>query len=367
MSGTRLTGPAVGLSARVRHRHGDLRLEADLDVAPGHVVAVLGPNGAGKSTLLHVLAGLVRPDEGDVRLGERVLTGGGTHVPPEQRSVGLLGQDPLVFPHLTVRENVAFGPRAAGVPAGQARLEAERWLAAVGLEGRGDRRPHDLSGGQRQRVALARSLAATPAALLLDEPFAQLDVRTAAALRDVVRDQVRTTGTPTVLVTHDVLDVLALADHLLVLHEGRVVERGAPLGVLTDPSHPFTAAVAGVNLLTGRVERSGDAWVLRSGEVAVPCPGAAAGSRAQVTFAPSAVRVLAAADRVADRVADRAGAWASRVVDVENGPTGVRVRSAGDVLVDLPPVQAAGLDLRVGAPLVLGLDAADVRLRPLPA
>lgn len=392
-------GPAGSLVADVRVRRGRFALAAALRVEPGTVVAVLGPNGAGKSTLLDVLAGLLVPDVGTVRTGDRVLTevpvgGRATVVRPERRSVGLLGQDPLVFPHLSARENVAFAVRArGGGNARAARAEADDWLARVDLGGLAERRPAALSGGQRQRVALARALAAHPAALLLDEPFAQLDVRTAAALRDVVRHQVRATGTAAVLVTHDALDALTLADEVLVLVDGTVVERGRPVDVLSDPAHPFTAALGGTNLLLGTVadDPAGPVLVTDDG-LRVPCPpGLPAGTPARLTFAPSAVDArsdveaasgVAGVAGVAGVTAARAASsgagasggaapagvarWAARVVDLEPGTTGVRVRTTGDVLVDVRPADLAALDLRVGASLLLTVPHGRQRLRRRP-
>ncbi len=368
-------GSAGALVADVRVRRGGFVLDAALQVEPGTVVAVLGPNGAGKSTLLDVLAGLLVPAEGTVRTGERVLTavaagGRATVVRPERRSVGLLGQDPLVFPHLTARENVAFAVRARGGGGGgarSARVEADEWLRRVDLAGLADRRPAALSGGQRQRVALARALAARPVALLLDEPFAQLDVRTAAALRDLVRREVRETRTAAVLVTHDALDALTLADEVLVLVDGAVVERGRPADVLGDPAHPFTAALGGTNLLLGTVEDgpSGPELVTADG-LRVPCPpGVPPGAPARLTFAPPAVEARSGDEPTAVEVTGVAR-WTARVVDLEPGTTGVRVRTSGDVLVDVPLPDLAALDLRVGAPLVLTVPHAQQRLRPRP-
>ncbi|MDM7854095.1 sulfate/molybdate ABC transporter ATP-binding protein [Cellulomonas alba] len=359
-----VAGPAPGLEADVRAVRGVFAVEARLAVPRGRVLAVVGPNGAGKSTLLDVVAGRLRPVAGWVRIDGRVVEDHAVHVRPERRRVALLGQEPLAFPHLSARENVAFGPRAAGVPAARARAQADEWLDAVGLAGLGDRRPGALSGGQRQRVALARALAAEPDVLLLDEPFAQLDVRTAAGLRELVRDQVRGTGTTTVLVTHDVLDALTLADEVLVLVEGRGVERGRPLDVLADPSHVFTAALAGVNLVVGRVDASrgaaGGVATVVAGVVRVPCPaGFPDGAQVQATFAPTAVEIATPPGGGPTP----ARGWAATVVDLEPGPAGVRVRTDGDVLVDVPPVAVGRLDLRVGAAVELAVDAAHVRVR----
>jgi len=347
----------LDLAADVRARRGVFELVASLEAAAGQVVAVVGPNAAGKSTLLDVLAGRLRPDAGTVRVGPRLLTGPGVHVPPERRRTALLGQDPLVFPHLSARENVAFAPRARGVPARLARAEADRRLAAVGLDGLGDRRPGALSGGQRQRVALARALAARPDVLLLDEPFAQLDVRAAAGLRELVRDEVRATGTTTVLVTHDALDVATLADAVVVLHEGRVLDRGRPLDVLGAPTHPFTAALAGLNLVEGSVEEDATGRrVVAAAGVRLPVGDGAprVGSRVRATFPPAAVTLRR------DRPAP---GWSTTVVDLEAGPTGVRVRTAGDVLVDLAATSPQLAGLRVGDAVTLDVAPSAVTVR----
>ncbi|MGV0850246.1 sulfate/molybdate ABC transporter ATP-binding protein [Mycolicibacterium phlei] len=225
-------------------------VDVDVALGGGEVLAVLGPNGAGKSTLLHVIAGLVRPDKGVVRVGDRVLTdtAAGVHVPTHDRRVGLLLQDALLFPHLSVRANVAFPP-GSGDPA--------RWLTAVDAADLADRRPRQLSGGQAQRVALARALAAEPDVLLLDEPLAGLDVAAAAAMRKVLRRVLTRDGRSAVLVTHEVLDVLTLADRVVVLESGRIVESGSAANVLTTPRSRFGARFAGVNLVSGTADGHG--------------------------------------------------------------------------------------------------------------
>ena len=161
----------MSLAAHVVVRRGTLALDVELDVADGEVLAVLGPNGAGKSTVLRVLAGLLRPDGGRVEVDDEVWDSPDVHLPAHQRSLGMVFQDHLLFPHLSVTENVAFGPRTRGTPRPAARAAAEDWLARVGLAGLGDRRPGQLSGGQAQRAALARALVGEPRVLLLDEPL----------------------------------------------------------------------------------------------------------------------------------------------------------------------------------------------------
>ncbi|WP_145013645.1 sulfate/molybdate ABC transporter ATP-binding protein [Mycobacterium marseillense] len=249
------------------------QVDVEFSVAAGEVLAVLGPNGAGKSTVLHVIAGLLRPDRGAVRLGERVLTdtAAGINVPTHDRRVGLLLQDALLFPHMSVAANVAFGPhsrRARLRPARAAeKATAARWLREVDAERLADRKPRQLSGGQAQRVAIARVLAAEPDVLLLDEPLAGLDVAAAAAIRAVLRQVISRTGCAAILVTHDLLDVFTLADRVLVLESGKAAEIGPVPEVLTAPRSHFAARIAGINLVNGTVDRdgsllapSGDRW-----------------------------------------------------------------------------------------------------------
>jgi molybdate transport system ATP-binding protein len=248
-------------------------LDVEFSVAAGEVLAVLGPNGAGKSTALHIIAGLLRPDAAVVRLGDRVLTdtAAGVHVATHDRRVGLLLQDPLLFPHLSVAANVAFGPhsRRGVFSFGRAGKNATalRWLREVDAEGFADRKPRELSGGQAQRVAIARALAAEPEVLLLDEPLAGLDVAAAAGVRAALRDVVTRTGCAVILITHDLLDVFTLADRVLVLESGRIAEIGPVAGVLTAPRSHFGARIAGINLVNGTVgpdgslhDRTGAHW-----------------------------------------------------------------------------------------------------------
>ena len=255
------------LRAVVSERH----LDVEFSVAVGEVLAVLGPNGAGKSTVLHVIAGLLRPDHGVVRLGDRVLTDttAGINVPTHDRRVGLLLQDALLFPHMSVAANVAFGPhsRRARLRSARAAQKATAlgWLREVDAERFADRKPRQLSGGQAQRVAIARALAAEPDVLLLDEPLAGLDVAAAAAIRAVLRKVITRIGCAAILVTHDLLDVFTLADRVLVLESGTVAEIGPVPDVLTAPRSHFAARIAGVNLVNGTVDRDGS-LIARSGD-----------------------------------------------------------------------------------------------------
>jgi molybdate transport system ATP-binding protein len=244
----------------------DRHLDVEFSVSAGEVLAVLGPNGAGKSTALHVIAGLIQPDHGTVRLGDRVLTdtATGVNVATHDRRVGLLLQDPLLFPHMSVAANVAFGPRsrhkisrALGPTRANQKATALRWLREVDAEHFADRKPRQLSGGQAQRVAIARALAAQPDVLLLDEPLTGLDVAAAAAIRAVLRGVVTRTGCAVILITHDLLDVFTLADRVLVLESGTIAEIGPVPEVLAAPRSHFGARIAGINLVNGAIGPDG--------------------------------------------------------------------------------------------------------------
>lgn len=274
----------------------DRGVDIEFAAAAGEVLAILGPNGAGKSTVLHVIAGLVRPDEGIVRFGDNVLTdtASGVFVPTHARRVGLLLQDAMLFPHLNVAANVAFAPRSGHRKRSrrEARSAAVHWLDQVDAADLADRMPRQLSGGQAQRVALARALAADPDVLLLDEPLAGMDVAAAAAMRKLLRDTLSRNGRAAVMITHDVLDVLTLADRVLVVESGRIVESGSAASILAAPRSQFGARFAGVNLVSGTAEADG---ALRTEWGAAwhgnPAPDLVVGRPAVAVFAPAAVAV----------------------------------------------------------------------------
>ncbi|PRY16805.1 sulfate/molybdate ABC transporter ATP-binding protein [Kineococcus rhizosphaerae] len=346
-------------------------LEVDVEFAPrglalgfevpaGEVLAVLGPNGAGKSTLLALLAGLLRPTAGRVVLDGRVLVDDRSSTPPHRRGVGLLAQQALLFPHLDVEANVAFGPRSRGVPRARALARARELLTDVGLAGFADRRPHELSGGQAQRAAIARALAAEPRLLLLDEPLAALDVSAAPEVRQVLRRVLRGAGRSAVLVTHDPLDALALADRALVVDAGRVVERGPVQEVLARPRSAFGARLAGLVLLPGTVTADG----LRTddGTVVAGLVHGPVGERGVALFSPSAVAVHAT-----DPGGSPRNRWTATVVDVTPRGEVVRLRAAlgaHDVLADLTAAAAAELDLAPGRPVHLAVKATAVQVHP---
>ncbi|SDQ23847.1 sulfate/molybdate ABC transporter ATP-binding protein [Microbacterium sp. cf332] len=346
------------LSVDVRVRRRDVVVAADIVVEPGEVLAVMGPSGAGKSTLLEAVAGLVPLEAGSVRVDDETVASPGHRVAPQRRGIVLLRQDPCLFPHLSARENVAFGLRSRGEPARRARAVADGWLERVGLAGSAGQHPRALSGGQQQRVALARALAAGPRVILLDEPFTALDPATAASLRTMLAEQVRAAGTTAVLVSHDALDAAAAADRLVVLESGTVTQRGTVREVLRAPTTAFGAAIAGLNRVEGRSH--GGRWT--AGGIVLDRAGDEA-SAAAALFRPGEVIVHPLPPQARDTAATADGgdhvSWEARVVRLEPTVGGVRVFVDGPALVvDLPVDRAA--DLRPGDSIRLSLPTAAV-------
>ncbi|HVV11562.1 sulfate/molybdate ABC transporter ATP-binding protein [Amycolatopsis sp.] len=345
------------LRAEIALTRGTFDLAVEFEVPAGTVLAILGPNGSGKSSLLGSLSGLFRPQRATIRLGDRDLHG----LPPHDRSVGLLSQDPLLFPHLSVVDNVAFSPRSKGASRGKSRRIARRWLTEVDAAEFADRKPRQLSGGQAQRVAVARALAGEPDLLLLDEPLAALDVDSAPAIRGLLRRVLSNNDNrATVLVTHDPLDALALADRVLVLAEGRAVERGPTREVLAAPRTAFTARIAGLNLIPGIAVAEG----LQTEERLVAgllADDTALGEPAVAVFAPSAVAVYPAED---GHPGSPRNTIATVVTTIEpHGPV-IRLRTEAGLSADLTPAAVADLRLEPGTPVRLSIKATTVTVHP---
>ncbi len=338
-------------------------LDIGVDVGAGRTLAILGPNGAGKSSVLAAVAGLLRPAAGTITLDDRILfSGNGSTdwVPPHARGVALLAQEPRLFPHLSVTDNVAFGPRSSGLPRTLARERARHWLGEVGALDLADRRPAALSGGQAQRVAIARALAAEPRLLLLDEPLSALDVESAPAIRQLLRRVLR--GRTTVLVTHDVLDAVLLADDIVVVDSGRVVEQGTTSRVLTRPTSAFAARIAGLNLVRGVVEGGAVRHPEGLRIEGLADDGAddqlVEGGPAVAVFSPHAVGVYRVAPQGSPRNAVRA-----TVTELEPHGHQVRVHTAY-LSADITPAALAELDLVAGTAVVLTVKASEVVVYP---
>ena len=342
-----------GLEAQLRVERVGFAMHLDLAVRPGEVVALLGPNGAGKTTALRALAGLQPLLGGRITLDGQALDG----LPPERRRVALVPQDALLLPHLSARDNVAYGLRARGMPKRAARERAVQWLDRVGLGDRAGARPRELSGGQAQRVALARALVTDPLLLLLDEPLAALD----AATRQVVRaDLQRHLGDfrgPTVLVTHDALDAMVLADRLVVVEHGCMVQEGRPARVAREPHTDYVARLVGLNLhrgiaAAGVVELDGGGRFV----TADPAHGAVL-----VAYAPSAVGLHRRRPEGSAR-----NAWPGRVSGLEQHGTTTRVHLDGApaVLADVTAAAVAELNIAVGEPLWASVKATEVAVYP---
>jgi molybdate transport system ATP-binding protein len=345
----------VSLDARLRLAARDL--DVALAVGVGRTVAVLGPNGAGKSSLLACIAGLLRPDSGRIDLdGAPVYSDDGVWVPAHRRGVALLAQEPRLFPHLSAADNVAFGLRSTGMPRGRARERAAHWLGEVGAPELADRRPHQLSGGQAQRVASARALATDPRLLLLDEPLSSLDVEATPALRPLLRRVV--VARTTVLVTHDILDAVLLADEVAVVDQGRVVEHGPTTQVLTRPTSAFAARSAGLNLLRGTADRS--AVITPDGlrVEGLHDDPLVDGQAAVAVFSPSAVSVFREAPSGSPRNTIRAV-----VTELEPHGHQIRVRTEY-VAAEVTPAAVADLGLVPGTPVVLSVKASEVAVYP---
>lgn len=353
----------MSLHAEIELSRGSFELDVSLDVPAGSVLAVLGPNGSGKSSLLGCLSGLLRPRRAEITLGERSLQ----DLPAHARAVGLLSQDPLLFPHMSVLDNVAFAPRSKGRGRARAREIAHHWLTEVDAAEFADRRPAQLSGGQAQRVAVARALAADPELLLLDEPLAALDVDAAPAIRGLLRRVLATAGNRvTVLVTHDPLDALALADHVLVLARGQAVERGPTRDVLGAPRTAFTARIAGLNLIAGTASEEGLLTHDGSHVAGMLAPDTEQGRPAVAVFAPSAVSVYPVDD---GHPGSPRNTFEAVVGALEPHGAVIRLRTKGErwkgeLSADLTPAAVAELELEPGTAVRLSVKATTVAVHP---
>ena len=378
---------AAGAAVHVAGIIAERGWKVDAELRPGLVTAVVGHNGAGKSTLAQVIAGTLRLDQGSARIGERVVDDAATFVPARRRGVAMVSQAPRIFTHMSVLANVAFPLRVRGVGRAQAREAALEQLRAVGIDDLAHKRASDLSGGQAARVAIARALVFRPEVLILDEPTAALDVEATTQVSSVLRQRLTGAGITTLLVSHDIAEVLALASHMIVMGDGRVVEEGEPARVLASPSSVFAARLAGLNIVAGPiVTRPGmvgvsvgeaELWAAdlsgfdsdgagvvdtAAGDAAddVASGGSNQGGRVALTFPPEAVALSREESHASPRSV-LPGVVAG--IDVDGSLVSVRVALAEDVTVTSRVTASAWseLGLGVGDSLWVSVKATQVR------
>ncbi|MDA0932491.1 MAG: ABC transporter ATP-binding protein [Planctomycetota bacterium] len=342
------------LRADIERRIGTLDLRVALDLGPDETVALVGPNGAGKTTLLRVLAGLLGVDRGKVQLGDTVLDAGpgAAFVPPQERRVGYVFQDHLLFPGMSVLDNVAFGPRSRRATRRDARSSAQTWLERVGLGDLAAARPAALSGGQAQRIALARALAAEPRMLLLDEPLAAVDATARTTLRRELRELLAAFDGVRVLVVHSIDDALALADRLLVLEDGRIVQSGTLPELVARPASRYVADLVGINGFLGHctagvVDVAGAKLVVAHAE----------DGPVHVTFHPRAVSVFRERPSGSPR-----NVWSAPIVSVEPALERVRLQVGGPlpIVAEITPRAAAELRLAEGGDVWIAVKATEI-------
>ena len=347
----------MSLLAQVRLTRGSLALDLEVAAEEGEVVAVLGPNGAGKTSLLRALAGLLPLTHGRITLDGTVLEDPAKKifVPAEQRRVGMVFQDYLLFPHLSVLENVAFGLRCQGVPAATAR--ARGWLERVGLVDLAEVRPAALSGGQAQRVALARALATDPRLLLLDEPLSALDVTSRAEMRRDLRRHLASVSGIRLLVTHDPLEAMAIADRLMVIEGGRLVQSGRAAEVTARPRSRYVADLVGVNLFRGRARGT---QVELETRAALTVADQAQGDVFALVH-PRAVAVFRQRPDGTPR-----NVWPLRAGEIDLYGDRVRVRLVGGVTIvaEVTPAALADLGLAEGGDVWAAVKATEISVYP---
>lgn len=351
MSPVRAAGPL--LDAHLVVDRETFRLDLPLAIDKGEVVALLGPNGAGKTTALRTLAGLQPLSAGHITLAGQATD----RTPPERRPIGVVFQDYLLFPHLTALDNVAFGPRRHGANRHEARDRAARWLDRVGLSEYTNRKPRHLSGGQAQRVALARALAVEPALLLLDEPLAALDARTRLDTRAELHKHLADHPGATLLVTHDPLDALVLADRLIIVEHGRIVQEGDAATITAQPRTDYVARLVGLNLYRGTA--TGHTVTLTGG-----FPLATADrldGDAFVAFPPSAVALHPHQPDGSPR-----NVWPATIAGLQRHGDNLRVQLDGPIAVaaDITPAAAAHLHLIPGQTVWAAVKATETRAYP---
>jgi len=351
----------LALDAHIVAHRGSFSVDVAITAHPGEVLAILGPNGAGKTTILHALAGLLPLSEGHVRVGAASWSDQHHHLPSEARHAGLLAADHLLFPHLTARRNVTFGPLARGASKAAANERALAELNALGVGGLADRRPRQVSHGQAQRIALARALATDPVVLLLDEPLSALDPSSRPTVRAALASRLTAYDGVTIIVTHGPLDALTLADRLVFMEAGRIVQEGSPREIVEHPRNRYVAAVAGLNLYAGMATDGERVTLAEHGSAAIVASEHDHRGPTWVAFAPSAVALHAQAPSGSAR-----NTWELTITSIELVGQTARVRCAGtiDLVAEITAGSLTTMRLQPGTNVWASLKAAEVRAYP---
>lgn len=290
---------------------GGRRVVADvsLRVEPGQVTCLLGPSGCGKSTTLRLIAGVDRPDAGEIRMDGEVIVGPGRFLPPEARGTGLMFQDFALFPHLSVFENVAFGLSGSRT---DKRLRVRELLEKVGLVRKQDSFPHQLSGGEQQRVALARALAPRPRIMLMDEPFSGLDNRLRDGIRDETLSILKEEGAAVLLVTHEPEEAMRMADEIALMRAGRIVQRGAPYNIYNAPADREAAAFfSDINVIRGEVQ----GLLTETAFGKFMAPGQGDGTEVEIVIRPQHLKIDFDRGGQGPAPSPEAGVWARGIVE----------------------------------------------------
>ena len=350
------------LRADVRCGVGDFVVQAVIEAEAGRPVALVGPNGAGKTTLVRALAGLV-PFEGTITLESVTLDDPRTHVPPRDRSVGVVFQDRALFDQMTALENVAFGLRARGARTRDARQRACDLLRSMDIEHRAHAKPSQLSGGEAQRVAIARAIAHEPKLLLLDEPLASLDVRARSDVRALLAKVLAGFGGVAIVVTHDPIDALTLADQIVVLEHGRVTQTGSVDEIRSEPRSAYAAVLVGINLFTGLLEPIGDGAAelhVGGGTIIVSCPPGIAAPVDGVTATLRPADVVLYREQPSAASARNILAGTIRSIADDGQRARIRIDTTPPLIADVTPGSVARLGLREGVSVWASFKAVEV-------
>lgn len=351
---------AIKANIVVRRSEGFV-LDVDIELPAGQTTALLGPNGSGKSTLVAALAGHQAITKGRIQIGDRVLDDPDQQVfsPAEERNAGVVHQRYLLFEHLNVVDNISFTESLRGVPKTERRANAQVWMEAVELTGLGQRRPSELSGGQQQRVALARALASNPAVLLLDEPLAALDVQTKGSLRSLLRGVLERFEGPRLLITHDPIDAVFLADRVLIIEDGAITQTGSSTDLAQRPATPYAAALAGVNLLTGNNDAG--SLTLEVSPHKLSTSDTQTTGPVLITIKPNAIALHTAQPDGSPR-----NSWKTEILTVEGSGDIARVTLSEPLPlnVDVTPAAVESMNLTPGATVWASIKATEVFVHP---